>query len=527
MEYRHRNPSSATDGGHAASTSSATAQLKSEVSGLSVREQMRALQPERGPVLQGKFTSASPEAAQADDLRGAIGGGGSPMPEAVQAKMEHAFGTDFSGVRVQESSAAPALGALAFTQGESIQFAPGQYRPESPAGQQLLGHELSHVVQQRAGRVQATTQSAGVAVNDDTSLEAEADRHGALAAAGERVGGSAGNSAASASGVVQNKAIQLKKVATDAGEFETTTFEGFEDRGVNIVLMFHPDPDVVDAKKIGLAQSVQVSKGGKFESIDVSKQARTVTAPGDSEGYTHDRLSDRNNPIYGADSLKKGQGLEDTKVDNNTTKDATEVGKNATYQLGWSYTTKPGFFAKLFGGKPETKTQSAGLHDEPKGAKVPGVKKFFESTALAIEGTDAGKYYGSVSWGYEMKGTADAPVLEMTDIELASASDPTAKFLDSAKLWNEATTRGTAIVTADPAKGLDGAGTASVDVPKDTKLNQLSTVSWGSDSAIKAEILDAKGKGTGTIVYVKNADIKDAGDGGKTVALPIPEQKND
>jgi hypothetical protein len=519
MEYRRRTPSSATDRGASSSPSSAAAQLKGELGGLPVREQMRALQPDRGPVLQGKFTGGSAEAAQADDLRSAIGGGGgSPMPAAVQAKMEHAFGTDFSSVRVQESAAAPALGALAFTQGESIQFAPGQYQPESAAGQQLLGHELSHVVQQRAGRVQATTEAGGVAVNDNAGLEAEADRHGALAAAGERVA-SAGNSAASASGVVQNKAIQLKKVATDAGEFETTTFQGCEDRGVNIVLMFHPNPDVVEAKKIGLAQSGQVSKDGKFEAIDPSKQARTVTDAGESEGYTHDRLSDRNNPIYGADSLKKGQGLAATKVDNNETKDATQVGVNATYQLGWSY--------KLFGGKPETKTQSAGLSDKPKGAKVPGVKMFFESTALAIEGTDTGKYYGSVSWGYEMKGTADAPVLEMTDIELASASDPTAKFLDSAKLWNEATTRGTAIVTADPAKGLNGAGTANVDVPKDTKLKQLSTVSWGSDAAIKAEILDAKGKGTGTVVYVKNADLKDAGDGGKTVALPMPEQQND
>jgi hypothetical protein len=67
--------------------------------------------------------------------------------------MEAAFKTDFSAVRVHEADTAASLGAHAFTRGHGLHFAPGEYRPGSAAGQKLIGHELTHVVQQRAGRV--------------------------------------------------------------------------------------------------------------------------------------------------------------------------------------------------------------------------------------------------------------------------------------------------------------------------------------------------------------------------------------
>ena len=75
----------------------------------------------------------------------------------------------------------PSIGALAFTHGTDLYFAPGQYNPQSTQGQQLLGHELTHVVQQRAGRVRNPL-GAGVAVVQDPALEAEAERMGLRAA---------------------------------------------------------------------------------------------------------------------------------------------------------------------------------------------------------------------------------------------------------------------------------------------------------------------------------------------------------
>lgn len=105
------------------------------------------------------------------------------IPDAVKQRMEESFGTDFSSVRVHpDSGKAPEVGALAYTQGTDIHFAPGQFNPGTSAGQQLLGHELTHVVQQAEGRVSPTTEIGGMAVNDAAALESEADALGKLAA---------------------------------------------------------------------------------------------------------------------------------------------------------------------------------------------------------------------------------------------------------------------------------------------------------------------------------------------------------
>lgn len=103
------------------------------------------------------------------------------IPDGVKSQAESSLNSDFSDVRIHANSAkAPAVGALAYTQGTDIHFAPGSYNPNSSSGRSLLGHELTHVVQQSLGRVQPTTTVAGVPVNDNPSLEAEADRLGGM-----------------------------------------------------------------------------------------------------------------------------------------------------------------------------------------------------------------------------------------------------------------------------------------------------------------------------------------------------------
>src|SRR6056297_1506018 len=79
------------------------------------------------------------------------------MPDKVQQKMEGSFGQDFGEVNIhKDSGQAKNMGALAYTQGKDIHFAPGQYNPGTKKGQELLGHELTHVVQQREGKVKTT-----------------------------------------------------------------------------------------------------------------------------------------------------------------------------------------------------------------------------------------------------------------------------------------------------------------------------------------------------------------------------------
>jgi hypothetical protein len=84
-------------------------------------------------------------------------GGGSPLPSTVARQMEMRFGHDFSDVRVHTAPNAAfrlhGVDAIAYTRGENIHFAPGKYDPHSSKGQNVLAHELTHVVQQRAGRV--------------------------------------------------------------------------------------------------------------------------------------------------------------------------------------------------------------------------------------------------------------------------------------------------------------------------------------------------------------------------------------
>jgi len=108
-------------------------------------------------------------------------GSGQPLPEPIQKKMESFFNTNFADVRIHVGHEALSIGALAFTHGTDLYFAPGQYNPQSTHGQQLLGHELTHVVQQRAGRVRNPLGS-GVAVVQDPALESEAERMGLRAA---------------------------------------------------------------------------------------------------------------------------------------------------------------------------------------------------------------------------------------------------------------------------------------------------------------------------------------------------------
>ncbi len=79
---------------------------------------------------------------------------GEPMAAEDRSRFEAAFGADFSEVRVHtESKIAPRIGAEAFARGDDIHFASGRYRPETPEGQNLIGHELAHVVQQSQDNV--------------------------------------------------------------------------------------------------------------------------------------------------------------------------------------------------------------------------------------------------------------------------------------------------------------------------------------------------------------------------------------
>jgi len=94
------------------------------------------------------------------------------IPDGLKAGMESVSGISLNDVTVHRNSNKPAqLQAHAYAQGTDIHLGPGQ--------EKHLPHEAWHVVQQKQGRVQATTQGKGnVPINDNPSLEREATQMG-------------------------------------------------------------------------------------------------------------------------------------------------------------------------------------------------------------------------------------------------------------------------------------------------------------------------------------------------------------
>ncbi|GAB3255371.1 eCIS core domain-containing protein [Chitinimonas naiadis] len=106
--------------------------------------------------------------------RAAPAGGPNGLPDGLRAGIEEISGMAMDGVQVHYNSPKPAqLQAHAYAQGNDIHLGPGQ--------EQHLPHEAWHVVQQRQGRVTANMQHKGITINDDASLEREADVMGAQA----------------------------------------------------------------------------------------------------------------------------------------------------------------------------------------------------------------------------------------------------------------------------------------------------------------------------------------------------------
>jgi len=120
---------------------------------------------EKKPVLdefktpQKEQTAATADAPPPDNNTG--------LPDNLKSGIENLSGHSMDDVKVHYNSAKPAqMKAHAYAQGTNIHVAPGQ--------EKHLPHEAWHVAQQKQGRVQATTQMKGIAVNDDTGLEKEA-----------------------------------------------------------------------------------------------------------------------------------------------------------------------------------------------------------------------------------------------------------------------------------------------------------------------------------------------------------------
>ena len=118
--------------------------------------QQEGKQEERPVQRKGESSAAlgrSPSAFHSVDK--VLSDSGQPLNHATRSLMESRIRYDFSNVRIytglEAAASAKAMGALAYTVGNSIVFGTDQYSPSSTEGRKLLAHELTHTVQQSGG----------------------------------------------------------------------------------------------------------------------------------------------------------------------------------------------------------------------------------------------------------------------------------------------------------------------------------------------------------------------------------------
>ena len=156
-------------------------------------------------------------------------GAGRPMPGGVRSRMESAFGLSFSQVRIHNDTSAGAmsdqLNARAFTVGEHVAFAPGEYQPGSLVGDALLAHELAHVVQQ--GGAQAASGPMMKGEGEYDALEQDADRSAVGAVAAMWGKGKAAMANISANALPRlGSGLRLSKCSGGPSRLEKTTVTG-------------------------------------------------------------------------------------------------------------------------------------------------------------------------------------------------------------------------------------------------------------------------------------------------------------
>jgi hypothetical protein len=240
------------------------------------------------PLVQRVQREAADEAAVGADAELAVSraaeSSGSALPGDVRLQFESGLGADLGRVRVftgaDSAQAAKAVGAKAYTTGEDIHFAAGQYQPESEAGLHLLAHEVAHTVQQAGGAAGQRQHKLEVSSSGD-ALEVEADR-----VADALVSGSPASVSSAPGGELQREPAEATG-AQDAGggdslavidpalwakcEGTLQTFDSAEAAA-----------GILELRKSGTAfRDLQTARDLEVELLDAIAQAEALAAGGD------------------------------------------------------------------------------------------------------------------------------------------------------------------------------------------------------------------------------------------------------
>ena len=325
-------------------------------------------------------------------------GGGQSLDDNTRKHMEGAFGTDFSNVRIHTGKEADSLSksvqAKAFTTGSDIFFSEGAYNPGNKAGQHLLAHELTHTIQQ-------------------------------------------GQSSQLNRMVIQRADMETSGGTWTDKEFKSVMVDNMKP-GALMQMHFKPNK-LVESKKVALTQKVKKMVNGKNLDLDKKEKEKKGTLFGNAaktaanrttdKGEGHwDRMLSATNPVYGAKNLEKGQDISETPMSEFNMSDELDPKDRSNYQLGYRYNT---WFGKV------DNTREAILWDQP---NVPtgaaGTEMIFEIAAVSIKGPQKGTFYGSVEWGFKIRGTSDDPQIDLVGPSIISQGTPSDSMMELAEIWN-------------------------------------------------------------------------------------------
>ncbi len=117
--------------------------------------------------MKAEVNAPSPVPQDIEVRINSLRGNGQSLPEVTRAPLEIGLGHDFSQVHVHTDAEAGELsrrlGAKAFTTESDIFFGENAYQPATAGGQELIAHELTHVVQQQAAPALKPEEETGLA----------------------------------------------------------------------------------------------------------------------------------------------------------------------------------------------------------------------------------------------------------------------------------------------------------------------------------------------------------------------------
>ncbi|WP_224214602.1 DUF4157 domain-containing protein [Natrinema longum] len=228
-------------------------------------------------------TSPAGNAGVPDPVREVIQSKGQPLEGGIQRAMEDRMGDSFGDVRIHaDATAAKAceeINARAFTVGNHIAFNHGEYDPESPEGQHILAHELTHVRQQTGADVSMMPQEdSRLEIDPDPSLEREAKEAAQQAMADGPVTINRMGSEMHIQRMPDAEQLQNGREQAASRNDEMTlaqTVEQLEDRVSSIEEIVTGEESVMDSVGKALSQGAVGAVGGLIGGV-----AGTMVSPG-------------------------------------------------------------------------------------------------------------------------------------------------------------------------------------------------------------------------------------------------------